>query len=228
MSWCFYFQFTRALQARKKLIYVEVRSSSERIQRILSKQNLNTVIETTLRKKNNNKLFDKFWYQTREQKFISEKYDGLFVDNINNVQIGNPQTMLRLQEKDASMPKRTPTKQAEEKDNNQINKEIEEERMGQGHKIQSARIPNPHKSLPEEKDSLIAKSKTKAEELTKIPFQTFQRENDSKKIAAENKRDRLSEAMDSMVSFNPNSNSDSAPSKENDSKHIQVELKGQN
>lgn len=24
MSWCFYYQFTKALQARKKLIYVEV------------------------------------------------------------------------------------------------------------------------------------------------------------------------------------------------------------
>ena len=31
MSWCFYFQFTRALQARKKLIYVEVRSNSEKM-----------------------------------------------------------------------------------------------------------------------------------------------------------------------------------------------------
>lgn len=125
--------------------------------------------------------------------------------------------MLRLQEKDASMPKRTPTKQAEEKDNNQINKEIEEERMGQGHKIQSARIPNPHKSLPEDKDSLITKSNTKTNEITKIPFQ---RETDPKKIAAEIKRERMSEAMDSMVSFNPNSCSDSALSKDHDSKHI--------
>ena len=25
MSWCFYYQFTKALQARKKLIYVEIR-----------------------------------------------------------------------------------------------------------------------------------------------------------------------------------------------------------
>ena len=62
MSWCFYFQFTRAVQARKKLIYVEVRSFSSYVQRIVSKQNLNTVIETTMRKKNNNQLFDKFWY----------------------------------------------------------------------------------------------------------------------------------------------------------------------
>ena len=80
MSWCFYFQFTRALQARKKLIYVEVRSNTERMPRIVSKQNLNTVIETTLRKKNNNKLFDKFWYQTREEKFLKLIYDGLHVD----------------------------------------------------------------------------------------------------------------------------------------------------
>ena len=62
MSWCFYYQFTRALQARKKLIYVEVRSNNERINRITSKQNLNKVIETTQRKKNNSMLFDRFWY----------------------------------------------------------------------------------------------------------------------------------------------------------------------
>lgn len=62
MSWCFYFQFTRALQARKKLIYVEVRSASDRLNRITSKMNLNTVIETTLKVKNNNQMFDKFWY----------------------------------------------------------------------------------------------------------------------------------------------------------------------
>lgn len=62
MSWCFYFQFTRALQARKKLIYVEVRSASDRLNRILTKKNLNTVIETTQRRKNNNQLFDRFWY----------------------------------------------------------------------------------------------------------------------------------------------------------------------
>lgn len=46
------------------------------MQRILSKQNLNTVIETTLRKKNNNKLFDKFWYQTREEKIYQMNYEG--------------------------------------------------------------------------------------------------------------------------------------------------------
>ena len=96
MSWCFYFQFTRALQARKKLIYVEARSSNERISRFVSKQNLNTVIETTLRKKNTNKLFDKFWYQTREEKFINANYTGFYVDSINNVASGTASTQLHM------------------------------------------------------------------------------------------------------------------------------------
>lgn len=68
MSWCFYFQFNRAMQTRKKLIYVEVKDKDKKISRIISKENLNTVIETNTRKKNNNQLFDKFWYQTREKK----------------------------------------------------------------------------------------------------------------------------------------------------------------
>ena len=80
MSWCFYFQFNRALQTRKKLIYVEVRSKDERISRIVSKQNLNTVIETNNRKKNNNQLFDKFWYQTRELGAVQQAYDGFYID----------------------------------------------------------------------------------------------------------------------------------------------------
>lgn len=55
------------------------------MRRILSKENLNTVIETTLRKKNNNKLFDKVWYQTREEKFLKLNYNGLVVDSIGTV-----------------------------------------------------------------------------------------------------------------------------------------------
>lgn len=82
------------MQARKKLIYVEVRAYSDRMMRIVSKQNLNTVIETTLRKKNNNKMFDKFWYQTREEKFIKQPYDGLYVDQINMVAFGVIQSRL--------------------------------------------------------------------------------------------------------------------------------------
>ncbi len=49
---------------------------------------MNTVIETTLRKKNNNKLFDKFWYQTREDKLIKLNYEGIYVDILGNVALG--------------------------------------------------------------------------------------------------------------------------------------------
>ena len=61
-SWGFYSQFNKALQQRKKLIYVEVRSKEEMISRVRSKQNLNSVIVAVNRKKNMNHLFDKFWY----------------------------------------------------------------------------------------------------------------------------------------------------------------------
>lgn len=37
MSWCFYFHFTRAIQARKKLIYIEVKDGDEDISRTKSK-----------------------------------------------------------------------------------------------------------------------------------------------------------------------------------------------
>jgi hypothetical protein len=80
MSWCFYYQFTRALLARKKLIYVEVRPFDQRIERKLSKENLNTVLETTTRVRNNYKLFDKFSYLTRGQRFQKLEFDGLQVD----------------------------------------------------------------------------------------------------------------------------------------------------
>ena len=43
---CVYSQLARAIQTRKKIINVEVRNHDEKIQRYLSKRNLNTVIET--------------------------------------------------------------------------------------------------------------------------------------------------------------------------------------
>ena len=49
MSWFFYYQFTTALQARKKLIYVEIRDAEDKIERKVSKENLNTVLLTTRR-----------------------------------------------------------------------------------------------------------------------------------------------------------------------------------
>jgi hypothetical protein len=96
---------------------------------------LNTVIETTLRKKNNNKLFDKFWYQTREDKLIKLTYEGIYVDILGNVALGTGQSNLRMNGMDHYGTNKAPRKQAstigagnnkpEEKDTNQINKEIE-------------------------------------------------------------------------------------------------------
>ena len=85
MSWCFYFQLSKALQARKKLINVEVQSNSHQFNRKDSKVNLNFVIETTSKKKNNNQLFDKFWYNQREARLHAQTYEGLFVDKLNKV-----------------------------------------------------------------------------------------------------------------------------------------------
>ena len=65
MSWCFYYQFTKAVQARKKLIYVEVHAFDNKVLRRQSKENLNSVLLTTTRRKNNYELFDKFAYLTR-------------------------------------------------------------------------------------------------------------------------------------------------------------------
>mgnify|MGYP000891176827 CR=1 FL=1 len=43
---CVYSQLARAVQTRKKIIYIEVRNSNERLLRYISKKNLNTVVET--------------------------------------------------------------------------------------------------------------------------------------------------------------------------------------
>ena len=70
LIWCFYFHLNRVLQERKKLIFVEIRQHDDAISRVESKTNLNLVIESNLRKKNNNSLFDKFWYETRQSRFL--------------------------------------------------------------------------------------------------------------------------------------------------------------
>ena len=57
---------------------------------------MNTVIETTLRKKNNNKLFDKFWYQTREEKFLKLPENGLYIDSIGLVAYGVNQSRIGM------------------------------------------------------------------------------------------------------------------------------------
>lgn len=79
---CIYSQLARAVQNRQKIIHVEVRNSSEKMPRHISKRNLNIVIET-FQKKKNYALFDKFWYLKRSERFIDLNYEGLNVDDRN-------------------------------------------------------------------------------------------------------------------------------------------------
>ena len=65
---CIYSQLARAVQNRQKIIHVEVRNSSEKMLRHISKRNLNIVIET-FQKKKNYALFDKFWYLKRAETY---------------------------------------------------------------------------------------------------------------------------------------------------------------
>lgn len=81
LLWCFYFNLNRSIQTRKKLIYVEVKNFDHPISRGNSKQNLNQVIESNLKRKNNNMIFEKFWYQTRESKLLGNIWGGLFFDS---------------------------------------------------------------------------------------------------------------------------------------------------
>lgn len=70
---CVYSQLARAVQTRKKIIYIEVRNFSEKTLRHISKKNLNTVVET-FQKKRNYALFDKFWYLKRAEGFYKIDY----------------------------------------------------------------------------------------------------------------------------------------------------------
>ena len=89
--WCFFFHLNRVIMTRKKLIYVEVRAFDEPISRAESKQNLNLVIESNLKRKNNNMLFDKFWYQTRETWMVQSAWEGLYFDSRKYVTYSQPQ-----------------------------------------------------------------------------------------------------------------------------------------
>ena len=73
MAWCFYFRFVKAMQSRRKLIYVEVLDKENpdfKISRIQAKKNLRLVCETTTNVRNYNYLFDKYWYRKRERQYI--------------------------------------------------------------------------------------------------------------------------------------------------------------
>lgn len=80
ISKCVAAQLARAIALRNKLIYVEVRNYKEKIYRTISKENLNCVIERSIKKKKNYALFDKYWYMRRSIAFEEQEYQGLCVD----------------------------------------------------------------------------------------------------------------------------------------------------
>lgn len=67
MTWLLYFTFNDDVLARKKVVYAEIRPKEEDISRTQSKINLNILIETNKKRKNLNYLFDKLWYEKREE-----------------------------------------------------------------------------------------------------------------------------------------------------------------
>jgi hypothetical protein len=66
LSWCLLFTFQEEMQNRKRLIYIDIKAKQEELPRMQAKRNLNMVIETNTKRKNNNDLFDKLWYLRRE------------------------------------------------------------------------------------------------------------------------------------------------------------------
>jgi hypothetical protein len=66
VTWLLYFAFNEDVSTRKKLVYVEVRDHDADISRIEAKVNMKTVLESNLKHKNDNGLFDKLYYLNRE------------------------------------------------------------------------------------------------------------------------------------------------------------------
>lgn len=66
VTWLFYFAFNEDVSTRKKLVYVEIRDKDADISRIESKINMKNVLESSLKQKQDNSLFDKFYYVNRE------------------------------------------------------------------------------------------------------------------------------------------------------------------
>lgn len=80
MTWLLYFTFNDDVLARKKVVYAEVRPKEEDISRTQSKMNLNVLIETNKKRKNLNYLFDKVWYEKREEVNHHKTREGFVFD----------------------------------------------------------------------------------------------------------------------------------------------------
>ena len=60
--------------------------------RIESKKNLQTVIEYNLKKKSDNAIFDKFWYQSRAKNFIQDHFS--LRKDLHKIEKEKPQVMI--------------------------------------------------------------------------------------------------------------------------------------
>jgi hypothetical protein len=80
MTWLLYFTLNEDITTRKKIIYTEIRPKDEDISRQQSKINLNLLIEANKRKKNNSYLFDKVWYEKRDEVGHTNAQEGFVFD----------------------------------------------------------------------------------------------------------------------------------------------------
>ena len=80
ITWLLYFTLNEDITTRKKIIYTEIRPKDEDISRQQSKINLNLLIEANKRKKNNSYLFDKVWYEKRDEIGHKNAQEGFVFD----------------------------------------------------------------------------------------------------------------------------------------------------
>ena len=79
-------QLSDAIQTKNRIIYVEVCNKHENILRQDSKMNLDTIVDTFLKKRKFG-LFDKFWYLKRAENFDNMVYRGVHVEDEKVVEL---------------------------------------------------------------------------------------------------------------------------------------------
>ena len=174
-------------------------------------------------------MFDKFWYQTREEKFLDLNYDGLYVDQIGMVAFGVIQS--RLIDHENKMKKPVKAEEADKDAAEQINKEIDQhEKRTKAAKtltpsVQSARQPTlkdmkagdangKHKSLLRSGTvDIMSTSQTKPG----AAKDTAHKQKDNDRVSSGSRADGK---VDSMMSFNPGNSQQSEKDKKQVGSHI--------
>ena len=74
MTWSLYYSFTQQKHNASSVSHVEVLPfGSRQVTRTVSKKNLHIVRENNVRRRIENTLFDKFWYESRHEKRMKIK-----------------------------------------------------------------------------------------------------------------------------------------------------------